>query len=794
MEQSFKILHGLCELTSRSGGYLARLMALLCLLELVPTTLGICLEQLAKFLLGLLMTVLCLLEPVPTALSVCIGQLIQILLGLVLWIMDSHSGNYLATLMAIFCLLGCVPTALGATLEQSSFPDISFQLFSTFVEDNFNKKISLATVLTMLFTLTNNPDLLNLHARQQQQVFKEERSHQISGWIKMLAYALEKKLEKSANELFSKSEQKSQLSDDQTINAIGEKLDDMSKLLKMYPYDKYGNFQQKLKPVSEKTIEPAFVICPPVMECETSTCNPRSLLQNTDNRDIPKVTFIQGTKIYDHAFVLSGRCPQCKTKYYADHESCLQPGSSNTWSRFYLNSAKYLKIGQQLWVDRTFSKAVLNGAYSFHGSSSAFAEFWSDSFWATQVTSSKKVTRRQIWQALIQESIRKIADSSGHTLELPDGLNITQVTKQAFAILGGDGIIGSANGHSCSGCTQPFKKVADKITDEDPAALLGVDENNVVPPLTGEDADLAVRDAALARFNANNAMNVDEEEETLKAPRTMVVMDGIVVGPPHCAYADCTAELANSRQGVFCIEHELMHGGLCRMRDCQNPKADDSHVCIQHQGRWCGFLLRYGRQSMLGIRRIIRRTEEEKLPWLPNREPHAHQAHDEPGHGQERQHDSYFKAPRFYCVETLCAPCGVVIAWTKFAKAESPTNILGWLDSVYPNAAQRPDYVCIDKACLVLHTAVVNGSWEVWSKTTRFIVDSYHYINHHTTDYLCRTWCNPAPLNGSQPNLIAVEYDAQGQPHYKRAFNTQVGCLFHRIRLTANIRNRHVNS
>ena len=64
----------------------------------------------------------------------------------------------------------------------------------------------------------------------------------------------------------------------------------------------------------------------------------------------------------------------------------------------------------------------------------------------------------------------------------------------------------------------------------------------------------------------------------------------------------------------------------------------------------------------------------------------------------------------------------------------------------------------------------------MWKATTRFIVDSYHYINHCTTDYLCRTWCNPAPLNGSQPNLIDVAYDKHGNPHYKHAFNTQVSC------------------
>ena len=38
---------------------------------------------------------------------------------------------------------------------------------------------------------------------------------------------------------------------------------------------------------------------------------------------------------------------------------------------------------------------------------------------------------------------------------------------------------------------------------------------------------------------------------------------------------------------------------------------------------------------------------------------------------------------------------------------------------------------------------------------------------------MCRTYCNPAPLNGSAPNLVVVEHDRLGHPHYKRAFNTQ---------------------
>ena len=57
--------------------------------------------------------------------------------------------------------------------------------------------------------------------------------------------------------------------------------------------------------------------------------------------------------------------------------------------------------------------------------------------------------------------------------------------------------------------------------------------------------------------------------------------------------------------------------------------------------------------------------------------------------------------------------------------------------------------------------------------TTRFIVDSYHYINHRTTDYLCWKWCNPALQDGSAPNLVVISTDNHGQLYRKRAFNIQ---------------------
>ncbi|KAF8982923.1 hypothetical protein BDQ17DRAFT_1394010 [Cyathus striatus] len=139
--------------------------------------------------------------------------------------------------------------------------------------------------------------------------------------------------------------------------------------------------------------------------------------------------------------------------------------------------------------------------------------------------------------------------------------------------------------------------------------------------------------------------------------------------------------------------------------------------------------------------------------------------HDQPN-CEPQEPDNYFVAPRFYCVETICAPCGVVIAWTKFAKSEGACQIVEFLENVYPMQETRSSYVYIDKACVVLKFLINSHNWNIWKASTRFVVDSYHYINHRVSDYLSRTYCNPSPLNGSAPNLVVVERDIE-------AFNTQ---------------------
>ena len=121
------------------------------------------------------------------------------------------------------------------------------------------------------------------------------------------------------------------------------------------------------------------------------------------------------------------------------------------------------------------------------------------------------------------------------------------MTKEAFELLGENGIIRAADKHACSECTQAYKRTADIITGDDPAAVAGNDENRVVPPLVGEDAELAINDAASARENALDqaATIADQDMDVDHAPVKMVILDGLVTGPVVCISALCVMEIAH---------------------------------------------------------------------------------------------------------------------------------------------------------------------------------------------------------------------------------------------------------
>ena len=121
-------------------------------------------------------------------------------------------------LCAIRLLLACSWSAVllmrlipvvSAAPNHEALSNITFQVFAEFVEENLSSTVSLATVLVILFTVSDNSDFLNLHSHMQHPKMGES-SKAITGWIKALACALKENLgENNTKRLFKRSEEMS---------------------------------------------------------------------------------------------------------------------------------------------------------------------------------------------------------------------------------------------------------------------------------------------------------------------------------------------------------------------------------------------------------------------------------------------------------------------------------------------------------------------------------------------------------------------------------------------------------
>ncbi|KAJ7258579.1 hypothetical protein C8J57DRAFT_1644520, partial [Mycena rebaudengoi] len=128
-----------------------------------------------------------------------------------------------------------------------------------------------------------------------------------------------------------------------------------------------------------------------------------------------------------------------------------------------------------------------------------------------------------------------------------------------------------------------------------------------------------------------------------------------------------------------------------------------------------------------------------------------------------------FRARKIYCLQTIQWACGCPIGWGKCYTSESSSQVLEFINRVWvDNPESKPGFIAYDDACNLLRHIV-----KTTRLTTRYIIDSWHYIGHRATDVLCRLRCNPAPTNGSQPDLVTVQVDENGPTHATRAFNTE---------------------
>jgi hypothetical protein len=159
-------------------------------------------------------------------------------------------------LLIVMLALAALPVTKASPTIDAPFSTLTFKAFSDFIAQNFSSKIPLSTVLVILFSLTENPDLLSLHGRQQYTKAHGEKAIAASGWIRALAHALMENISQNQRKPLKMKNINQDATKEELITAFGIKLDALSKILGLYSYDQHGQLQGKVKPVSHNSICP----------------------------------------------------------------------------------------------------------------------------------------------------------------------------------------------------------------------------------------------------------------------------------------------------------------------------------------------------------------------------------------------------------------------------------------------------------------------------------------------------------------------------------------------------------
>ncbi|TFK16793.1 hypothetical protein FA15DRAFT_661909 [Coprinopsis marcescibilis] len=348
----------------------------------------------------------------------------------------------------------------------------------------------------------------------------------------------------SKDKLYTKKELKTRTkqpessdSNRQEVKLLAEKMDQLAKHLDFVLYKNTGEFEGTLSPLNPQALQPLLVACPLTYECVTAIY-------------IPKVQVLQANAVNPHGAVVNGQC---------NHEVTSLAGSQ---TRCYLNSARYLKLGSNIWGTGSLLAV-------FHASTEAITAYWNLSFGNVSGGLGPQVGRHHIWQAFVQESLRMIGGDCQSNLTIANSLPISQVTTAAYEAFGREGVISVADDHSCPECTHTYKDRPDALDMEE------------VP------------------------MEVDG------APTVnMVVVDGVVFGPTHCAFDECSEALANYRGASFCTPHKEQWGSQCHVIECGRAVVDGTKACVEHQVLWRKWQKEHSHTWLSGVRRALQRPEE----------------------------------------------------------------------------------------------------------------------------------------------------------------------------------------
>ncbi|KAJ7128728.1 hypothetical protein C8R44DRAFT_615596 [Mycena epipterygia] len=468
-------------------------------------------------------------------------------------------------------------------------------------------------------------------------------------------------------------------------------------------------------------------------------------------------------------------CAKCRAEYYPDRVTYHADGSTRGRIQRLEYTPVYLRVSKHgIWMDRRVALAQENAILRFHSGWSNFAEWLSDT-----IAVPPRITTRQSQRLYFEHFARRLITSHGleDTFTVP-AHSSTQVLADYVrnAVGANGGVVAGAMDHGCTNCTHLKRYAADLLAE---GVVLDENENGVV------DAPTHVNAVGLGAPAGDVPPDVPmqpKQRERVPGSRRgytrLAVMDGKTITHRTCAVSICEKPLVNFKNGRFCMDHLDMRN-ICGIIPCGRPIQFDGAVTCDdeaHMNWHQKYLNRFSRLSFPGVQRVIRRqaagqnqgnTPQTTAPSLHSELP---ELNGTPGDSVVHT----FRARTTYCLQTVQWSCGCPIGWGKCYRSESSSQVLKIIDNIWASHPEsRPGFIAYDDACNLLRHLITQNPNSSWIKSTKFIVDAWHYIGHKATDVLCRIWCNPAPTNGSQPDLISVAVDDNGRTHTSRAFNTE---------------------
>ncbi|KAM0789966.1 hypothetical protein ACM66B_005300 [Microbotryomycetes sp. NB124-2] len=432
----------------------------------------------------------------------------------------------------------------------------------------------------------------------------------------------------------------------------------------------------------------------------------------------------------------------CGALHSPDHVEIRQ-NEQRLW--IFDSDCQYLRVGRQIFVTRKFAESFLVLLESHYVSTSGFATMF-NKLYATP--EGFQLTSKHVWRAFVLHALLDKSKKLDQQLVCPAESSTYDLVALALGSTMKSKVLDGAKEHQCPECSRYKRSWKDGVIADDESKLVSRKRKDYAKELTKIDKSRIVN---------------------------LAVLDGIKIGHRLCAKDECTDAPATSNS-LFCFEHR--HS--CQIRGCPGTISKDSRssrtpatACKVHAQDSRSS----SRRSKTGPPR--KRARQEKSSSESSESSFTDDSSSEASNQAESEQLRRVKARQIPGIQLLVYACGTLIAWHKLETPEEPDEILSFLDKVDRDTnGGLPTFVAYDRSCqLLAHVAdrarasssssssssddpSANSSADTattppaWLDRTKLIVDAFHFTTHSKDDVLCRAMCNPAPLDGSQPDLV----------------------------------------